>query len=43
MQSVSPEDSQDVLQLNRQDIAFVNNVTYLGATFDRRMTWELHI
>jgi hypothetical protein len=22
---------------------FVNNVTYLGFTFDRRITWKLHI
>jgi hypothetical protein len=26
----------DVLQLNGRDIPFVNNVTYLGVTFDRR-------
>jgi hypothetical protein len=33
----------DVLQLNGQDIPFVNNVTYLGVTFDRRMTCRHHI
>jgi hypothetical protein len=43
MQSISPEDLEDVLHLNGQDITFVNNVTYLGVTFNRRMTWELHI
>jgi hypothetical protein len=35
---------EDMLQLNGWDIIpFVNNVTYLGITFDRRMTWRLHI
>jgi hypothetical protein len=34
---------EDVLQLNGQDILFVNNIMYLGDTFDRRMTWRLHI
>jgi hypothetical protein len=29
----------DVLQLSRRDSPFVNNVTYLGVTFARRMTW----
>jgi hypothetical protein len=33
----------DVLQLTLRDIPFVNNVTYLGVTFDRRMTWRHHI
>jgi hypothetical protein len=33
----------DVLELNGRDIPFVNNVTYLGVTFDRRMTWRHHI
>jgi hypothetical protein len=33
----------DVLHLNERDIPFVNNVTYLGVTFDRRMTWRPHI
>jgi hypothetical protein len=28
----------EVEQLNRRDNPFVNNVTYLGVTFDRRMT-----
>jgi hypothetical protein len=32
----------DTLQLNRGDIPFLNNVTYLGVTFDRRMTWRHH-
>jgi hypothetical protein len=44
--SISPEDlrvPEDVLQLNRLDVPFVNNVTYLSVTFDRRMTWGLHI
>jgi hypothetical protein len=30
---------EDVLQ----DIPFVNNATDLGVTFDRKMTWRLHI
>jgi hypothetical protein len=34
---------EDVHQLNGRDIPFVNNVTYLGVTFDRMMTWRLHI
>jgi hypothetical protein len=43
-----PEDeeslmSNDVLQLNRRDIPFVNNVMYLGVTFNRKLTWRLHI
>jgi hypothetical protein len=33
--------SEDVLQLNGRDIPFVNNVTYLGVTFDRRLTERL--
>jgi hypothetical protein len=33
----------DVLQLKGRDIAFVNNVTCFGVTFDRRMTWRFHI
>jgi hypothetical protein len=33
----------DVLQLIGQDTPFVNNVTYLGVTFDRGMIWRLHI
>jgi hypothetical protein len=44
--SISPEDlrvPEDILQLNGQDIPFVNNVTYRGVAFDRRMTWRLHI
>jgi hypothetical protein len=35
-QSLLPEDLRvlvDVIQLNRQDSRFVNNVTYLGVTF----------
>jgi hypothetical protein len=34
---------EDMLQLNGGDIPFVNNVMYLGVTFERRMTWILHI
>jgi hypothetical protein len=34
---------EDVLHLNGWDIPFINNVMYLGVTFDRRMTWRLHI
>jgi hypothetical protein len=30
---------KDVLQLNGMDIPFVNNVTCLGVTFNRRITW----
>jgi hypothetical protein len=33
----------DVLQLKGRDIPFVNNITYLGVTFDRRKTWRHHI
>jgi hypothetical protein len=33
----------DVLQLNGRYILIVNSVTYLGVTFDRRMTWRHHI
>jgi hypothetical protein len=32
----------DVLLLNGWDIPFVNNVMYLGVTFNRRMTWRHH-
>jgi hypothetical protein len=42
----SPKDirvPEDVLQLKGRDIPFVNNVTYLGVTFDWRMTQRLHI
>jgi hypothetical protein len=28
----------DLLELNEWDIPFINNVTYLGVTFDRKMT-----
>jgi hypothetical protein len=44
--SVSPEDVRvpdDVLQLKGRDIIFVNIVTCLGVTFDRRMAWWHHI
>jgi hypothetical protein len=34
--------ADDVLKLNRWDIPFVNNVTYLCVTFDRRKTWRRH-
>jgi hypothetical protein len=34
---------EEVSQLNGRDIPFVNNVTYLGFTFKRRITWKLHI
>jgi hypothetical protein len=34
---------EDDLQLNGRNIPFVNSVKYLGVTFDRRMTWRLHI
>jgi hypothetical protein len=33
----------DDLQLNGRNIPFVNSVKYLGANYDRRMTWRLHI
>jgi hypothetical protein len=33
----------DVLQLNWRDFPVVNNVAYLGVTFDRMMTWRHHI
>jgi hypothetical protein len=32
-----------VIQLIVRDIPFVDNATYLGVIFDRRMTWRLHI
>jgi hypothetical protein len=32
-----------LLTFNRSDIPFVNSVKYLGVTFDKRMTWKLHI
>jgi hypothetical protein len=32
-----------MLQLNGQKILFVNNVTYLGITLHRKMTWRHHI
>jgi hypothetical protein len=32
-----------VLHLKGRDVPFVNNVAYLGVTFDRRMTWKNHI
>jgi hypothetical protein len=34
---------EEVLQLNGRDKPFVNNATYLGVTFDWRLTWRLHI
>jgi hypothetical protein len=33
----------DVLQQSGIDIPFVNNVTYLSVTCERRMTWRLHV
>jgi hypothetical protein len=43
--SISPEYlvPDDVLQLNGRHIPFVNNVTYLCVTFDRRMAWRHRI
>jgi hypothetical protein len=32
-----------LLKLNGRDIPFVNNVTYLGVIFKRRMTWRHHV
>jgi hypothetical protein len=32
-----------LLKLNERNIPFVNSVKYLGALFDKRMTWRLHI
>jgi hypothetical protein len=34
---------EDDLQLNGRNIPFVNSVKYLGVTFDRMLTWRLHI
>jgi hypothetical protein len=34
---------EEELQLNGQNIPFVNNAKYLGVIFDRRMTCRLHI
>jgi hypothetical protein len=31
------------LQLNGQNVHFVNNAKHFGVIFDRRMTWGLHI
>jgi hypothetical protein len=31
------------LTLNGRNILFVNHVKYLGVTFDKRITWRLHI
>jgi hypothetical protein len=33
----------DVLQLNERNVPYVNNITYLGVTFDRMTTWRHHI
>jgi hypothetical protein len=33
----------DVLQLNGRNKPFVNNLTYLGMSFDMRMAWRHHI
>jgi hypothetical protein len=44
--SLSPEYLKvpdEVLHLNGRDIPFLNNVTYIGVAFDRRMTWRHHI
>jgi hypothetical protein len=32
-----------LLTLNGRNIPFVNSVKYLGVTFDKRLTWRLHI
>jgi hypothetical protein len=34
---------EDALQLNGRNVPFVNRIKYLGVTFDRKMTWRLHI
>jgi hypothetical protein len=31
---------EEVLELNGRSIPFVYNVTYVGVTFDKRMTWR---
>jgi hypothetical protein len=36
-----PPDS--LLTLNGRNIPFVNSVKYLGAIFDKKMSWRLHI
>jgi hypothetical protein len=41
--SRKPKVSDNVLQLKGRGVPFVNNVTYLGVTFDSRMTWIQHI
>jgi hypothetical protein len=33
---------EDVLHINGQDIPFVNNVTYIGVVFNRKIIWSLH-
>jgi hypothetical protein len=38
-----PRQPEDDLQINGRNIPFVNSVKYFGVTFDRRMTWRLHI
>jgi hypothetical protein len=32
----------DILHSNRRDIPFINNVSYLVVTFDRRIAWRHH-
>jgi hypothetical protein len=31
------------ITLNGKDIPFVNSIMYLGVTFDKKITWRLHI
>jgi hypothetical protein len=31
------------LRMNARNIPFVNHVKYLGAIFDKRITWRLHV
>jgi hypothetical protein len=38
-----PTVPDDVFQLNGREVPFLHNVTYLGVTFNRRMTWKHHI
>jgi hypothetical protein len=37
------ENSGNILKLNGRDIPFVNNVTYLGVTFGKKIAWRHHM
>jgi hypothetical protein len=35
--------ADDIMQLKKRYISFVNNVKYLGVTSDKRMAWRHHV